>query len=830
MRKTWIGASRAGLHGSRRPVEDGRGNARTGRAAGWTSTLVVGTLIAASVLVGVGAAGTESRMSDAGAWLASLKNSTIVHVNGSTGRVDGVVRVGADTKGPLDVVQEGQGLLVLDRSTGVVTRIDPGQLTVAQAKSFDSARMRIVASEDSTWAVDEAAATVQRIDRVTLGPDGKMVQLPGKPEAARIDEEDVLWVLVPSKGTAIPVADDELGEPAVVGEPGERARLTVAAGRAAVLNTKAGTLSVLSSEAQGLTIRLPGELAASAPDSVLMAEQHVSPLVPILAPDTGSLVVANVESGVVQATKLDETAGRSYGAPQALGSRIYIPDTGTGELVVYDTASARFESRIQVTGKPGDLEVHARGDRLWVNDQDNATAAVVDDEGKVHRIDKYDTQVPGADTSSASPSASNTPSPNPSTPRPPVGTPVDPVIDPVADPVGDAPGSDAGDGTGSGPGDDSADGGSFDPPASDPDPVANPPAGAPAPVVTVTKTVTPPPAPAPPQIPKDPPPAPTSPPPAPTTPAPTKTPGPTGNTGTGTGSPTPTETNSPPPQQTPPGRPKAQTSGDGITLTYAPGSGARPDRYELEGAPAGSEVTPKTGSPKGPFRFDIGKLTCAKDVEYSFKVVAVYGDKRLASPASSAVRPCVAPGAPKITGQTRSNHQVKMSWKAPPGVGLMYEVTWKGDGDAPDGKATTTSTSYTIKNLKNSSIYNVTVKAVNAAGTSSASSVKVDMTPPKLTLQVHHNEDDGVNMGIRNEPDSQNGGRAGAIPSGYNKAIVVHCQTKGTTESRWDGTGGKSAIWDKVTYQGITGYTTDVYISTSNSGRNAYSPELWECE
>ncbi|WP_436787959.1 fibronectin type III domain-containing protein [Yinghuangia sp. YIM S10712] len=823
-----------GLRG-RLGARRGTGRRFGGRLVGGISTAVVGALIVTSMVVGVGSADTKTRVSEADSWLASLKSGSLVHVNGTTGQVDGRVELGNGTEGPLEVVEEGNTVLVLDQTTGVVTRIDPAQLSVAQTQSFEGGRLRIVAGdEDTAWVVDELAGTVRRIDPVTLAPVADAITMASRPiGAARVDGEGVLWVLLPDRGEAVPIGEEKAGTPVKVGAPGDPVSLTVADGRAAVVNVKAGTLAVLSAEDAGLTMRLPSGLLAADPAKLLVPENNVSPLVPLLAPDTGALVVANVDSGVVQAADL-ELAGKSYGPPQAHGPRVYVPDLAAGQLVVYDTLTAKFDQPVRVTGVPGKLDAYTRGDRLWVNDQANATAAVVDEDGVVHLIDKYDTNVPDVGsspvpTSSVPPTSApgREPDPRETADAPDDDAPVDrPYDDPAGAPQVDAQ-APADTSSSENQGSDASAGDTKEPSAQSDEPVQPP-----QPAVTVTVTAPAPPAPVATTAPANP--QPVNPQPSATTSAPGPAPvvpaETTSRPPATTPAPTPTQTTPPPPAKGPPGRPKAQTGSTGISITFTPSAGATPDRYELEGAPKGATVKPARVAAKGPFRFDITGLTCTKDAEYRFKVVAVYGTERFPSSESPAVRPCVAPGKPTITGQTRSNHQVVVNWKAPAGTGLTYLVTWKGEGSAPDGEAETSATSYTIKGLTNGKVYDVTVSAVNAAGKSAAATAEVDMTPPKKTLEVHHNRDDNVDMGIRNVPDSQEGGRAGAIPPGYEGEITVHCQVKGSTEHRLDGTGGDSAIWDKVTYKGTTGYLSDVYVTTSNSGKNAYSRELWQCE
>jgi hypothetical protein len=53
----------------------------------------------------------------------------------------------------------------------------------------------------------------------------------------------------------------------------------------------------------------------------------------------------------------------------------------------------QFESRLRVTGQPGDMEAFVRNGLLWVNNQNAAKALVVDSDGVARHIDKHDTDV-----------------------------------------------------------------------------------------------------------------------------------------------------------------------------------------------------------------------------------------------------------------------------------------------------------------------------------------------------------------------------------------------------------------------------------------------------
>jgi hypothetical protein len=79
-----------------------------------------------------------------------------------------------------------------------------------------------------------------------------------------------------------------------------------------------------------------------------------------------------------------------------LGKKVYIPDESAGKLLVYDTAASELADPVVVTKKAGKLELFVRNGLLWVNDQNNAAAAVINTSGKVRHIGKYRTDVPSA--------------------------------------------------------------------------------------------------------------------------------------------------------------------------------------------------------------------------------------------------------------------------------------------------------------------------------------------------------------------------------------------------------------------------------------------------
>jgi hypothetical protein len=715
---SWSSVVRGVLHPSR------------DRATSYVAIGAVGALVATTVAVGVGSAGTLPHLSDVGAWLGNSKDGTAVHVNGLTGKVDGKAALPGMGGHPLQISQDGKWILVLDERTGRVSRIDPSQLTVAKSRLYGAVKAQIVAGGSAAYLVDPLKGTVQQIDPVKLSPRGPQHTLPAPLGRAVADPQGTLWVPVPAKGQVVPFANGTPGSAVKAGEPNQPLFLTLAGGRPVVTNPRIPSATLLSATGPVRQVNLPGMVVRAKAEDVLVPALTEGSVIPVLA--DGALVLADIERGSVKAVPVS-AAGRRLAAPQVLANKVYIPDQSDGSLIVYDAAQAQFESRIRVTGEPGPLETFVRNGLLWVNDENHAAAAVIDADGRSHGIGKYDTKAPSAK----------------SKPRK------------ISRDEPDTPPRDAGD--------DRGDDEPVQPPAPEPTPTPQP--GKPA----------------------------------------------------------------PPPPANPPGTPLAQSGPGSITIDFQPAAGAQPTGYRLQGAPQGADVKPAQVGPDGPFTFQVTGGDCAR--EYAFQVVALYaGGRTAASPQSTPVRPCVAPGQPrnfKATPIDDGGHGGDLTWDPPANAGgsdLTYGVTWTGpvsSNKRVNGESTR------ITGLRNSQRYDVTVSASNAAGAGAGDARAVlDLTPPSRNMTIFNNENHDGGPAVRDTPSHLSGSTIARAPQGASPPVVVHCQVSGSAVQDQNRSKKTSSVWDKLTYNGTTGYMTDVYVGTSanRAEQPGFSPELWRCE
>ncbi|WP_369206802.1 hypothetical protein [Streptomyces sp. PU-14G] len=728
------------------------------RATGYIALCSVGALVGTSVVVGSGKAGAVPDLSDIGAWLTSSRTGEAAHANGLTGDVDGKVKLPGMGDHPVSISQDGKTVLVLDEKTGKLVRIDPSQLTAEQSSRYGSG-LQLVSGGSYAYLVDPVKAQVQRIDPVRTTPLGGPVDLGSGPLGKAVaDPKGTLWVPVPGKGTVVPFPRGKEGDAIKVGaKRGKPSTLmmTLADGRPVVTDTKGGTVAVLKRTGVGLRFKLPSGVSEAPAGSVLVPSSTAGDVVPVLARESGRMTLVNTRTGSLLSASLG-AGSHEYGTPQVLGSKVYVPDHSNGTLKVYDTEAAAITEPVKVTGKRGKLSLFVRDGLLWVNDEDNATAVVINSSGHVNRVHKYDTDVPsGRKPREDAPSGD----------------------DGERDP---APGQDAPDSVPEGPSDPGRDETPSGPdaPARKPDRGGEPDEEAPGR--------------------KEP-----------------KKPQESEQPGEGEGK----------PKVRPPGTPQAQSGAGVIRISFAPSPGVKPTGYRLEGAPPGAEVKPAKVGANGPFTFEVRGGSCAQ--QYSFSVEAEFSDGQKAESGRSVpTRPCVAPGAPQKVEYAfpQGGKGINLTWQAPgnAGSGTQYTVT---GGKQPK---TTSATKAQLTGLANNRTYNVTVAATNAAGSGGSTAVSVNLSHP-LNRRITDNADDGEEVGIRTQPSTKEGTRLGQVPAGETPMLKVICQVEGTPEVH-DTYGWKSAVWDRIEWDGKTGYVSDLWVDTSKHKDGEFSPEVWKCD
>jgi hypothetical protein len=251
-----------------------------------------------------------------------------------------------------------------------------------------------------------------------------------------------------------------------------------------------------------------------------------------------------------------------------------------------------------------------------------------------------------------------------------------------------------------------------------------------------------------------------------------------------------------------------------------------------QGATASPASLPATGQP---FSFRVTGLACGN--EYSFAVVAMYAGGGVTSQSTPQMRPCVAPAPPAALSVTAAaNHSLTLGWSAPTSTGggtVSYDVSWSGASSG--GQNGLTGTSFQITGLTNAATYSYTVAAVSSAGSSQPpASGSFTLTPPSHAYNTYRNTQFLLNVRQQPSEGSASVARIPVLTGSLGPQVTVFCQTTGSVVADPVDKTLTGDLWDKVSYQGVTGYISDLYVDTPQSQAGHYDswsdPPLWQCQ
>jgi len=369
---------------------------RRDRLTGQIAVGVVGVLCAAAVLFGVGMASAKYHLSDVGGWLTSDKKGEVVHVNGLTGKVDGKVQIAGSNGHLLKVIQQGGAILLVDETTGMVSRIDPAQLNTVQGATYQGAQnMQVVEGTGVAYALSPFKGTVQQLDPMSLASMGGSVTLTAPLGTSNaVDAQSALWVPVPAAGQAADKPNGQQVRGVPSGKAGDTLTLTMASGAPVVTDSTTAQSLIVGPGGTKVKVNLPPAVS-QATGGVLAPTSTDGLLVPLLNPQSGSMTILDAGSGSVSSVGMT-LPHHDFGSPQMLGQRVYIPDKTVGDLIVYDNATHAQENPVNLTGRPDPtMDVFVKSGLLWANDPEGNKALVINATGQATPISKYTNAVPG---------------------------------------------------------------------------------------------------------------------------------------------------------------------------------------------------------------------------------------------------------------------------------------------------------------------------------------------------------------------------------------------------------------------------------------------------
>lgn len=396
---------------------------------GIVTLVTVSALLAAMgiTLFGLGATNHALASANASSWLWSSGKGEVARVNGETGRVDTRYKV-VDAQGHvIQISQTDQYLVLRDLTTGKVSSLNLATLQVAATTQTTAGLgITIALSGDAAFVVDTVQGVVRQLDPLTLTPLGGPLRFPPGLSGGTFDSNGVLWLAIPSEGTVVAIrpvdrhasqavataASDgpSVVRTATVASPGHDLTLSTLDSGVAVLDVTASQLTTLGDDGGQHTVAVPLKGPATVPSHTGSGD------VPVTATDDRHVYLIH---GDKVTSYTVPGAGAKLAPAVPFGGRLYVADNAAGMVYVLDP-NGKLLKTITIRNPGGSLQMETRGDHLFINAPNSATARVVDLANNVKIVNKYANNVLGGD-----PPPNPPPAPPPA--KPPVGPPSAPT-------------------------------------------------------------------------------------------------------------------------------------------------------------------------------------------------------------------------------------------------------------------------------------------------------------------------------------------------------------------------------------------------------------------
>nr|WP_042198707.1 PKD domain-containing protein [Kibdelosporangium sp. MJ126-NF4]CEL23505.1 Flagellar hook-length control protein FliK [Kibdelosporangium sp. MJ126-NF4]CTQ89119.1 Flagellar hook-length control protein FliK [Kibdelosporangium sp. MJ126-NF4] len=392
------------------------------------------TVVGGAVLLGTGDHGQDVRLLSGVAWFASAKVGQLTLLDGSSAEVAAQVQVGP-AGNALEVVQQGANAYAIDQTAGTVRRIDGATFDMTEPQApIPDARTGLTAipGPASLYTVDGSRGILADTDPRTLDRRGGLLSLANQlaTGAAAVDDAGTLWAIDSTNGSLNRVAGGVRTIRPGVAAPGP-GFVAITDGGPVVVDV-GGRRAVMIDKSTGR----PGATADLdlRPQDTLQVSGSPRSQRLYLVTGRGVLVVCDLAAarcdGVVPLT-----AGDEYGAAVEASNKLFVPDYTTGQVLIVDLVSNRVLATPTVLSPGGKFQLMTRDGLVFYNDEVSERAGVIQLDGSISQIRKYNPDNPGQGVVTPSPSpgqgtpqrpssgSSNSPTtqPSPNTPAKPSG-------------------------------------------------------------------------------------------------------------------------------------------------------------------------------------------------------------------------------------------------------------------------------------------------------------------------------------------------------------------------------------------------------------------------
>lgn len=370
---------------------------RSSRGSAEMSIGVVGVSLLAGVLFGTGLSSTTVHLSDGLTWLADDPTGDVIQVNPATGRPEYRLDVGA-REDDLEVTQYDGRMFVINHTTGQLTSFDLASILYSGRRAVPSGGDAAVLEHDGqVYLVDYAEGTIAGIDPVTTDALGKLwLSSRGLADVA-IDGAGRLWTLDPhglvTQLRWSPTSQSFIQE--------DTRQVDHSGPQSVIVGHEAGATVFGPDEGIVVQMGTGHDVVADAPElsgRLVAPAYSPSTLAPAASPETGSVVL--VSDDQVRQVDVRVIGCEEPDRPEVLADVVYVPCPGDDRVVRLSPDGSRAAPDI-ATPPGSDPELVLDDGNLIINVPGEADGMLVEGDGSVHDIVRYDPDLPPTPVDSA---------------------------------------------------------------------------------------------------------------------------------------------------------------------------------------------------------------------------------------------------------------------------------------------------------------------------------------------------------------------------------------------------------------------------------------------
>ena len=406
----------------------------SGRRAVRTSSYGLGAVGAVGLAVFLGAGHgypvQNVHLLPGSAWLASSAAGQMTLLDGSSAEVAAQVQA-APAGHVLDVVQLGSTAYAIDETAGTLRRVDGATFSLtAPATPIKGATSGLTAFADphQVYALDTQRGLLTTADPHTLATTGAQLSLAAQLSAgaATLDDAGRLWLVDNATGDLTRVADGTTSVHRGVAAPGKDL-LALVNGKPVVVDT-AGRKAVSVDPSNGApTGTLNLDLRPT--DTVAVSGSPHADRLYVVA-SRGVLDICDLAAHNCSDAVALDSSDNDLGAAVESGDRVFVPDYTTGQVWVIDLSQRTIVATAQVLSPAAKFQLLTRDGIVFFNDPNSERAGVINLDGVVTKVAKYDP----ADPTKGLPGHQPSTSAPPSVPQPPKSSSAPPSKPPSSSP------------------------------------------------------------------------------------------------------------------------------------------------------------------------------------------------------------------------------------------------------------------------------------------------------------------------------------------------------------------------------------------------------------